>query len=237
MDWICKNAAVMLSEMVDYSVENVVLLQKCLEKEIAVADVGSVFDEIESHIDLQSRRYGMSAVLLNYLGYYHPSRIIDFIVDNVKRGRLTRKEPFMPKFVYDYDISGTLVRIKNTELKTDTYVIHADTYRVCVSREAPTGEIVSVTIILNDDYGRIEKWIQYHWYFKMTKMYQVFMEIYRYEDEKAFCTAIHGMCGEEEIIYGLSNTEFSIKLDSDGKILNVDFCEAPSVIKQRHLLF
>lgn len=225
MDWFCETQVAQFISMTDFSVDSVTEIQHGLECAISKRLLENIVLKTEEQIDIRARKYGVSALLMGEMGYYNPSFIMEYLCKNVKRGRLLRKMPASPAFIYDFDQAGNLSRVINNDLHLTTYVVHHITTDICISVSNAEKDIVSIIICLKDDLGRTSKWIQFRWYCQMKVAYGMGAELYQYTDEENTCITFSGISDGHGILLGLARNKYRFEINPDGKISSLEYIE------------
>lgn len=225
MEWFCETQVAQFASMTDFGVDSVIEIQHGLEHTITDKLLDVIVSETEKQIDTKARKYGVSGLLMGEMGYYTPSLIMEHIYTNVSRGRILKKAPASPVFVYDFDKAGNLSRVVNNDLQITTYVMHNISRDICISVSNIEKDIVSAIFCLKDNLGRISKWIQFRWHSHMKVAYGMRAELYQYTDEGNTCITISGISDGYGVLLGLARNEYRFETDPKGKISSIECIE------------
>ena len=151
------------------------------------------------------------------MGYYSPSLLLDSLCANVRRGRLLKKSPASPAFVYDFDRAGNLSRVVNNDLHTTTYVVHHASADVCISISDIDKDVLSAILWLKDNLGRTSRWIQFRWYCRMKIACGMEAELFEYTDGENTCTSLSGIRDGQGALLGLARNEYRFELNPCGR--------------------
>lgn len=218
MERFCEAQIARFASMTDFSVDSVLEIQHGLERAVTAEILDAIALEAEGQIDPDARKYGVSARLMGEMGYYSPSLLLEYLCDNVSRGRLLKKEPASPVFVYDFDRAGRLSRVVNNDLGTTTYVVHYASTDVCISVSDAEKDVMSAILWLKDNSGRTSRWIQFRWYCQMKFAYGMGAELYQYTAEGDTCIALSGIGDGHGALLGLARNEYDVEFDQRGRI-------------------
>ena len=218
MDRLCEALPAQFASMTDFDVDSVMELQRGLERAIPDGFLDAIASETEARMEPSARKYGVSALLMGEMGYYSPSLLLDSLCANVRRGRLLKKAPASPAFVYDFDRDGNLSRVVNNDLHTTTYVVHHASADVCISISDIDKDVLSAILWLKDNLGRTSRWIQFRWYCRMKIACGMEAELFEYTDEGNTCTALSGIRDGQGALLGLARNESRFELNPRGKV-------------------
>lgn len=218
MDRLCEALPAQFASMTDFDVDSVMELQRGLERAIPDGLLDAIASETEARMEPSARKYGVSALLMGEMGYNSPSLLLDSLCANVRRGRLLKKAPASPAFVYDFDRDGNLSRVVNNDLHTTTYVVHHASADVCISISDIDEDVVSAILWLKDNLGRTSRWIQFRWYCRMKIACGMEAELFEYTDEGNTCTALSGIRDGQGALLGLARNEYRFELNPRGKV-------------------
>ena len=157
---------------------------------------GTDYSEVSSYIKEQVKdgfcRYSIGTYLMGYQGYYHPSEIVLFITDNMKRGRLVKRSD-RSDYIYEYDRNGDIRHIVMPNCHATTYCLEEGNVQLRITYEDYNNqrnpEILASTIELKDPNGRTLCLIELLWAFKMEFADEVNIEIH--DIEQSTCCSIH----------------------------------------------
>ena len=218
MAQLCEALLTQFASMTDFDVASVMELQCGLERAIPDSLHDAIVPEAEAQMDPSARKYGVSALLMGEMGYYSPSLLLDSLCANVHRGRLLKKAPASPAFVYDFDRAGNLSRVVNNDLHTTTYVVHHASADVCISVSNIDKDVLSAILWLKDNLGRTSRWIQFRWYCRMKIACGMEAELFEYTDEGNTCTALSGIRDGQGALLGLACNKYRFELNPRGKV-------------------
>ena len=218
MERVCEAQVAQFASAADFDVDSMIELQHGLEHAITHELIDAMAAETEKQVDIKARKYGVSGVLMGEIGYYTPSLIIESICTNVQRGRILKKKPASPVFIYDFDQDGNLSRVINCDLQLTTYVAHDRLSDVFISVSDVKKEVTSVILRMKDNSGRISRWIQFRWYSRMKIVYDMEAELYQYADEGGRCIALKGISDYYGLFIGLARDEYRFEISPNGKV-------------------
>lgn len=192
---------------------------------LPVLDIDRFAREAANQIDLSKRRYGIGTHFLAPLGFYHPSVIEDRLIGNVTRGRLVKKKPLLPLYIYDYDEQGELVQIVSNETHQISFREAEDQCEVFYTFDVNprrTPEINALTLIQREAERRIRKWIRFVWTGHLKFVVDVRAEICAETPNGSICTRYMGGNDSYGCLRFADSTVYRLVQDDAGKTIRVE---------------